>query len=82
MLTELIAASGVTGAVAGAAIVWLLRNWLVTRLSAAVKHEYDLKLEATKSDLRQETDAGLANLRNQLQREAGQELARLQKDLD
>src|SRR5262249_8462593 len=63
MLTELLATSGITGAVAGAAIVWLLRNWLATRLSAAVKHEYDEKLEKLRVQLQQERERDIESLK-------------------
>lgn len=33
-------------------LVWLLRNWISARLTNAVKHEYDAKLESIKSDLK------------------------------
>jgi|GEM_PF-5749007 len=32
---------------------WLFRNWISTRLTNAVRHEYDTKLETIKSDLKQ-----------------------------
>jgi len=62
--------------------LWLARNLIQERLRAAIKHEYDAKLEHMKSDIQKETEAALATLRNQLEREASQELAHLQKDLD
>jgi len=63
-------------------VLWLARNLIQERLRRAVKHEYDTKLEAFRSDLRKETEIQLTQLRTQLERESGQELARLQKDLD
>src|SRR5437870_11327821 len=67
MLTELLAASGITVAVAGAAIVWLLRNWLVTRLSAAVKHEYDEKLEKRRVQMQKDRERDLESLKAEFQ---------------
>src|SRR5574337_53230 len=63
-------------------VLWLARNLIQGRLRGAVKHEYDTKLEAFRSDLRKETEIQLTQLRTQLERESGQELTRLQKDLD
>ena len=33
------------------AVLYLCRNWLLERLKASIKHEYDLKLENYKSDI-------------------------------
>jgi hypothetical protein len=33
---------------------WLFRSWISTRLTNAVRHEYDTKLEAIKSDLKKQ----------------------------
>jgi len=41
----------VTGGVAGALVVWLLRNWISERLKQSIAHEYSQKLESYKSDL-------------------------------
>lgn len=73
--------SGTTAVLVGF-VLWLARNLIQERLRGAVKHEYDTKLEAFRSDLRKETEIQLAQLRTQLERESSQELARLQKDLD
>jgi len=62
--------------------LWLARNLIQERLRAAIKHEYDTKLEHLKSDVQKETETAVATLRNQLERESSQDLARLQKDLD
>ena len=34
-----------------ALLTYLCRNWLLERLKASVKHEYDLKLESYKSQI-------------------------------
>ncbi len=39
-----------------AAIGWMLRNWIATRLTYAIKHEYDTKLETLKNDLAKHKD--------------------------
>lgn len=67
MVAELLAAAGLTGAAGGVTVVWLLRNWLLTRLSAGVQHEYDVKLEKVQSDLQAARDRDLESLRSQFQ---------------
>jgi hypothetical protein len=39
------------GAVAGAALAWLLRGWISERLKQSISHEYSAKLENHKSEL-------------------------------
>lgn len=41
----------VPGAVAGAALVWLLRGWISERLRQSISHEYSAKLENHKNEL-------------------------------
>lgn len=57
MLTEILAPAGITGAFAGGIVIWLLRNWLVTRLTASIKHEYDEKLSRLTGELQQISSA-------------------------
>jgi hypothetical protein len=38
--------------VAGAAVVYLARIWIETRLKESIKHEYDKKLEEVKFDIK------------------------------
>ena len=66
MIAELIA-TGLTGALGGAAVLWLLRNWIATRLSASVQHEFDVKLEKLRSDLQTSREKDIEALRAQLQ---------------
>lgn len=40
-------------------IVFLCRNWLIERLKASIKHEYDLRLENHKSDISRREKAAL-----------------------
>ena len=42
-------------------VLWLARNLIQERLRGAVKHEYDTKLEAFRSDLRTETEIQLTS---------------------
>jgi hypothetical protein len=77
----IITTAGGTASLVGV-VLWLARNIIQERLRGAVKHEYDTKLEAFRSDLRKQTEVELTQFRTQLEREAGQDLARLQKDLD
>ena len=46
-----------------AVIIWLSRNLIVTRLTNAVRHEYDEKIEKLKTELRQSEEAFKADLR-------------------
>ena len=67
MVIELLAGAGLTGALGGAVTIWLLRNWLLTRLSASVKHEYETKLEKLRSELQVNRERDIEGLRGQLQ---------------
>ena len=57
MLTEILALAGVTGAISGGIVIWLLRNWLLTRLTASIKHEYDEKLARLTGELQRISSA-------------------------
>lgn len=57
MLTEVLALSGLTGAVSAGIVIWLLRNWLLTRLRASIKHEYDEKLARFTGELQRISSA-------------------------
>ncbi|MGB7910595.1 MAG: hypothetical protein WCF59_00040 [Desulfobaccales bacterium] len=46
-----------------AALAWLFRQWISVTLTAAVKHEFDLKLEETKSEFRVKEEGLKAELR-------------------
>lgn len=41
----------VTSVLSSGAVVWVLKEWLSTRLRTSIQHEYDIKLETLKSDL-------------------------------
>lgn len=41
-----------SSAVLVAALAWIFRKWISVRLTAAVKHEFDIKLEEAKSEFR------------------------------
>lgn len=47
------------------AVTWLSKNWIKARLENAIKHEYSIKLESHKNELREETDKELIDLKNQ-----------------
>jgi hypothetical protein len=40
-----------------AAVLWLARNWIITRLTASVEHEFEQKIERLRSELRVSEDA-------------------------
>ena len=55
--------------VTGVAVIgWLLRSWIATRLTHSVRHEYDKKIEAIRSELRQKEAALNAELVQQRDR--------------
>ncbi len=47
-----------------AVCIWLLRNIIITRLTNSVKHEYDAKLSALESELRQNEELLKADLQS------------------
>jgi hypothetical protein len=61
--SEWIASSAGTGALL-AGLVWIFRNWIMTRLKNAVGHEYNVKLESHKAELKTETDKQLLELKS------------------
>ena len=46
-----------------AALAWLFRQWISVRLTAAVKHEFNVKLEEAKSEFRMKEEGLKAELR-------------------
>lgn len=56
---EQILNSVISGGLAGAVIVWFLRNWISERLKESIKHEYAQKLEAYKAELNSSMQAAL-----------------------
>ena len=56
------AISGVTAAI----VVWLARLWLSERIKAAIKGEYDEKLETHKAQLKAQSEVEIERLRSKL----------------
>ncbi|WP_421841857.1 hypothetical protein [Marinobacter algicola] len=48
-----------------AALAWLFRSWIKARLENAITHEYSLKLEKYKNELKENTDKEILELKNQ-----------------
>lgn len=46
-------------------VAWLSRSWIKERLKNAIEHEYNLKLESHKNELKQKADRLLLELKNQ-----------------
>lgn len=44
-----------TSVISSGAVVWILKEWISTRLRTSIQHEYDIKLETLKSDLSRQT---------------------------
>ena len=57
MLIEVLVSSGFTGAISAGMVIWLLRNWFLTRLTASIKHEYDEKLACVTEELKRISSA-------------------------
>ncbi|HKI62015.1 MAG TPA: hypothetical protein VKA31_06955 [Mariprofundaceae bacterium] len=57
--------SSLGSAVLLAAVAWLARHLIKERLANAIKHEYSLKLESHKDELKKKTDKELLELKNQ-----------------
>jgi hypothetical protein len=55
-----------------AALHFLTREWLTTRLTNSIRHEYDQKLEVFKADLKAKSDVALVQLTADLERNATQ----------
>ncbi len=76
----------IPGAVAGAALVWLLRNWIAARLKMSIKSEYDQLLEKFKAELKHSNDVYLVELKAKHEEskqvlEHNLELARLEQQI-
>jgi hypothetical protein len=54
-----------------AAILWVSREWLTTRLRESIQHEYAQKLETLKAQLNAQTEISLIEARGSLERQAG-----------
>lgn len=48
--------------------VWLLRTWIVNRLSAGIRHEYDQRLTELSARLKQQGDAATTQLKAEMDR--------------
>lgn len=51
-----------TGVLLLAALAWLLRSWISQRLTNAIRHEYDDRLESHKAQLKADNDKEIARL--------------------
>ena len=63
------------------AVLWIFKNTLVEGIKAAIKAEYDEKLERLRADLRRESELALALQRAQSERETSEALAHLGNEL-
>src|SRR5690554_1173339 len=57
--------SSVGSALLLASVAWLFRNIIKARIENAVKHEYSIKLEDYKNELKEKTDREFLRLKNQ-----------------
>ncbi len=47
------------------ALVWIFKNWIKERLIKSIQHEYSVKLESHKNELKEKSDRELLKLKNQ-----------------
>ncbi len=63
--------------VSSVGLVWLVREWISTRLKESITHEYDRKRIQFEADLKREADSRLERLRSDLSIEAARRTAEL-----
>lgn len=73
--------STVASALLVSALIFLLKNIILTRLKGAVKHEHDVKLEALKNQLRKDTERDLKEIENTLKKKSDIDIAQLNQRL-
>jgi len=71
----------IPGGIAGAVVVWLGRNWISERLKRSIAHEYEIRLESARDQLRNQTESRLESLKSQLKTESEGTLERLKAEL-
>src|SRR5581483_4525668 len=69
LLTNVLAPVAASAATSGL-LMWLFKEWLSTRLKAAIQHEYATKLETLKAQLKTDQDLAILNIQTTLSREA------------
>jgi hypothetical protein len=72
---------GVAGAIMGAVLVYLCREWITERLKASIKHEYDLLLESHRTRLSASAQHELETLKAKLEYENQVSLEKLRADI-
>jgi hypothetical protein len=65
-ISSFLAQAAVVAALSGA-LIWLTRSWISERLANSIRHEYEIRLEAYKSELRAESEIAIEKLKSQLQ---------------
>ncbi len=55
-----------SGGLASALLIWLLRTWISERLKSAIQNEYEQKLETHKAKLKYQSELEIERLRSQL----------------
>lgn len=76
-----VATPAATGAIAASFVVWLLQNWISERLKGAIKHEYDLKLETAKAQIRAGIDKDLEVYKSKLSADSALSVEQLKSSL-
>lgn len=68
-ILSILSSAAVSGALV-AALIWLSREWMSTRIKGSIQYEYDQKLEAHKSQLKAENEVSFLELKSSIEREA------------
>ncbi len=69
IILDLIVSAGSSVVVSGL-LLWLVKEWLSTRLKASIQHEYDRKLETHKAQLKTEQELAILHIKTALARDA------------
>jgi hypothetical protein len=80
LLVTILSSAAVSGALT-AALVWLFQSWMSERLKNAIKHEYDIKLESHKAELKAGLDTELEAYKAKLSVDNAAATERLKSDL-
>jgi ribosome-associated translation inhibitor RaiA len=78
LLPSIIASAGVGGAVA-AAIVWLGKTWISTRIEAATRHDFAVKLEQVRADMSRQHAVAIEQFKSDCRRDLEQRIIKFER---
>ena len=67
---DVVIVSAASGAAVSGLLLWLVKEWLSTRLKGSIQHEYNQKLETYKADVKTEHDLAILDIKMAVAREA------------